>query len=548
MDNPEARDDRAQIAALEHEVRELRATLQRFRNEQVSGEGETPALGIRHRRARYRIGEHGQVDIAIAREFAENIIDTMRESILVLRKDLRIEGANHSFYTTFKVTPEETLGRNLSEIGDGQWDVPELRARLDELVQRRRKMIEGFEVQRRFPVIGDRVMLLNARKLVQHPWRAPRVLLAILDVTERRQAAREREHALAQLTATIDAIADGLIIYDTEGCIVRMSAVAEEMLGAVSPDKNGVGIREFPAVLNAETSDGVPIPPDAFPAIRALQGETVYGEIMALHTSERTYWISASAAPMRAMDGTLLGAVLDFADITPLHELQERQQLYLHMVSHDLRNPLAVIHGHGQVLETIIEECGGDERLLDSVKTIVGSTRLMSVLIQDLVDLARAEGEQLQLICQPVLLHDYLADLLLRQAAVLDTERIVTAVPADLPPVTADPDRLERIFVNLLSNALKYSGPDTPVTVRARRQDGEVEVSVADRGLGIAPEDLPHLFERFYRAKGERGTEGIGLGLYITRLLVEAHGGRIRVESEPGQGSTFSFTLPVPDR
>ena len=118
-------------------------------------------------------------------------------------------------------------------------------------------------------------------------------------------------------------------------------------------------------------------------------------------------------------------------------------------------------------------------------------------------------------------------------------------VPDDLPPVFADYARLERIVINLLTNALKYSSPETPVIIRAQQQGAMVGVSITDHGRGITPEDISHLFEQFYRAKREHGTEGIGLGLYITKRLVEAHGGHIRVESEVGKGSTFSFTLPV---
>ena len=99
--------------------------------------------------------------------------------------------------------------------------------------------------------------------------------------------------------------------------------------------------------------------------------------------------------------------------------------------------------------------------------------------------------------------------------------------------------------MNLLTNALKYSSEETPVVVRARLKDGTVLVSVQDFGVGISPQDLPHLFQRYYRAKTDRKAEGIGLGLYITKQLVEAHGGRIWVESTVGEGSTFFFTLPA---
>lgn len=159
--------------------------------------------------------------------------------------------------------------------------------------------------------------------------------------------------------------------------------------------------------------------------------------------------------------------------------------------------------------------------------------------------MARAEGGQLILNRQQVLLDSYLTDLLACSGTALDTRRIRLEIPADLSPVYADYDRLERIVINLLSNALKYSPAESPVIVRARQADGQVEVAIQDFGVGISQEDREHLFERFYRAGSERKTEGVGLGLYISRTLVEAHGGRIWVESEPGKGSTFFFSLPI---
>jgi signal transduction histidine kinase len=127
----------------------------------------------------------------------------------------------------------------------------------------------------------------------------------------------------------------------------------------------------------------------------------------------------------------------------------------------------------------------------------------------------------------------------------MDVGRVDIDVPAGLPDVAADTDRLERILTNLLTNALRYSFPETRVLVKARRTDKGVVISVTDKGVGIAPADLPRVFERFYRVKDAGKPEGLGLGLYITKMLIEAHGGRIWVESELGKGSTFYFTLPL---
>ena len=167
----------------------------------------------------------------------------------------------------------------------------------------------------------------------------------------------------------------------------------------------------------------------------------------------------------------------------------------------------------------------------------------MNAMIQDLVDSARLEAGQLKLDEKPIEMRSFLDEVLERNT-VVDRSRIVTDIPPDLPPILADPNRLERIFINLLSNALKYSPPDTIVMVRSMLVEKEVQTSVTDQGVGISTDDLPHIFERFFRTTSTKA-EGLGLGLYITRMLVEAHGGRVWVESEQGKGSTFYFTLPL---
>jgi len=180
-----------------------------------------------------------------------------------------------------------------------------------------------------------------------------------------------------------------------------------------------------------------------------------------------------------------------------------------------------------------------------SLEAIDRSVKRMDVMLQDLVDVTRLESGQFLLKCEAVNLPRYLDDLLQQVRMVLEITRIQVDIPDDLPSVSADYARLERILVNLLSNALKYSNPDTPVRVQAKLQDNAVVIAVTDQGRGIPPKVIPHLFERFYRIPSERKAEGIGLGLYITRVLVEAHGGQIRVESTVDKGSIFSFTLPV---
>ena len=232
--------------------------------------------------------------------------------------------------------------------------------------------------------------------------------------------------------------------------------------------------------------------------------------------------------------------------VTELHALQQWQEDLLSIVSHDLRNPLAVIHGYNALLKETIAQRGIDGDLTLSSNAIERNVYLMRMMLQDLLDSSGSPSQRVVLACTAVELPAYLHDFLRRSSGIISGNRITLDVPAALAPVSADSNRLERILWNLLSNALKYSASDSPVCLRARQDKQEMVISVSDQGAGIAPEDLPHLFERYYRTEaGRRKAEGVGLGLYITKLLVEAHGGRIWVDSQPGYGSTFSFTLPL---
>lgn len=364
---------------------------------------------------------------------------------------------------------------------------------------------------------------------------------------QHRLAARtvERERLLVEMDATISSIADGIIIYGPEGRIVRLNPAAERMLG-YTPEVLPLPMEEWARRLRVETAEGKPFRREDLPPVRALRGETVRGVVVVLRRPpDRVIWANVGAAPILSGDGRLLGAVVSYSDITRLRELQEQRDDLIRAVSHDLRTPLTVIQGQAQMVRRLAERPDQQDRLKRSAEAIQTGARRMNSMIQDLVDSVRLEAGQLRMECVPVDLRAFVLDLEGRVAGVLDMDRVRVEIPEGLPPVSADPSRLERIFINLLSNALKYSPPETEVTVTAERRGGMVQVSVSDRGVGIAPDDVPHLFQRYYRAKGTRKAEGLGLGLYITRMLVEAHGGKIWVESELGKGSTFSFTLPV---
>jgi PAS domain S-box-containing protein len=224
--------------------------------------------------------------------------------------------------------------------------------------------------------------------------------------------------------------------------------------------------------------------------------------------------------------------------------LRARDDL-LHTVSHDLRQPLTVISGYAQMLQRALAQEDADDRKREGVDAIVANAQRLGSLIADLVDSARIEAGQFVLDRELLQLGPFLRAVINRTTAIDDGGRLHLELPEKSLAASADPSRLERAIVNLIGNAIKYSPDGAPVIVSLRAIGSEAVVSVVDQGPGVTPEQQRHLFERFYRAEESVEVEGLGLGLYITRLIIESHGGRVWVESEPGSGSTFSFSLPL---
>ncbi|HEY3445157.1 MAG TPA: ATP-binding protein [Myxococcales bacterium] len=351
--------------------------------------------------------------------------------------------------------------------------------------------------------------------------------------------ARER----AQLQAVLESVPDGLIAYGSRGEILRTNERARHLAPHLTPEALALPIEQRVRRWPVDDEAGRPLAPGESPAERALRGEVVHSVTLRIpppDEDEPERWLSASAAPIRLEGGEVTGAVVTLADVTDLRRLQQHQESLIRMVSHDLRTPLSTVTMQAEMLlrRTTDPEC------LRRAKTIKTGAHRMEVMIKDLVDSARQETGHLTLDLRPTDLPEFLENLRARLSGVLAMERVQVHSAGRLPLVLADADRLERILVNLVSNALKYSEPDAPVVVECRPERRGVEVAVIDRGVGIDAGELPHIFERYYRATRTKGTEGLGLGLSITRMLVAAHGGRIKVESTPGLGSTFTVWLP----
>jgi signal transduction histidine kinase len=297
-------------------------------------------------------------------------------------------------------------------------------------------------------------------------------------------------------------------------------------------------------------------------AAHVSQPEQVFSELHAAAAEPETTPIvelTLASSPPRTLQarffsigdtgGGSLGMGLLLRDITREKELDEMKSQLLSTVSHELRTPLASIKGFATTL--LREDVEWDEASRHEFLSIIDkeSDRL-SELIGNLLDMSRIEAGTLRMEPEPTDLHPILEETVAGFRMMTHDHRFHLRLPSSLPLAMADPRRARQVLRNLVENAVKYSPEGGPITIRAEVRADAIQISVADQGIGIDPQQLNSVFDRFYQvdSASTRKVGGSGLGLSICRAIVEAHHGEIWAESQPGVGSTFYFTLPVAPR
>lgn len=371
------------------------------------------------------------------------------------------------------------------------------------------------------------------------------ITAVIRDVTERarllereREARAEAEAERARLRTILESAPHGILFVQAESGRLEANPEAVRLFGR----EPGGDAEPYADLLRAP--DGRPLPAEELPLSRALRGEIVPDEeLLVVRLDGWRVSVLASAAPVRG-PGEPAGAVVAFQDISALKELERLREEWASVIAHDLRQPLSVITFSASLMGRMLgEEVHFDVwRTLEDMLVAAGN---LDKMVNDLLDVSRLEARRLSLERRPVALPTLVREAAGRMAGTTGERRVRVEVRGEVPPVLADPGRVEQVLGNLLSNAARYGDPGAEILVEVEQEDGGARVSVTNQGPGIPPKQLPRLFARFYRVGGDREEgAGLGLGLYISKGLVEAHGGRLWAESAPGF-TTFRFTLPA---
>jgi signal transduction histidine kinase/CHASE2 domain-containing sensor protein len=378
-------------------------------------------------------------------------------------------------------------------------------------------------------------------------WRLPHGVewkARVLGVLNRRLLARARF-----VDRALRAVEDGLVVADVSGRIAFANPRAAEILGL--PDRALVGSDLFQRLAEAERPGGA----DELEVLRTARETlmrliigraSVEREIMVGDASPRYYILRLSAVTTGDDGGgEILGLVASLSNVTQQHELQEMKSDVMALVTHEMLTPLTAIQGMSEVLAQFEVQA---ERRREMHLAINDEAKRLSQMITKYMDITKLESGAHPLRLAPTRLTPLIERvlLLLNPVAARRDISIVSRLSPGLPALLADGDLIAQALTNLIANAIKYSPAKTEITVAARDEGPGLLVEVSDHGYGIAADVLPHIFEKFYRVPSVQDTDvpGTGLGLALVREIVELHGGRVTVHSEPGVGSTFSARLP----
>jgi signal transduction histidine kinase/CheY-like chemotaxis protein len=531
-----------------------RVMLLNARKLQAGHHGELLVLAMEDVTERRR----SEADLKAIETYAQNIVDTVREPLLILDTTLRVRSGNRAFYQTFQVSLQETENRLIYELGNGQWDIPDLRTLLEDIVPKS-SVFNDFQLEHDFPSIGRRVMLLNARKL-QAGHHGELLVLAMEDVTERRRSEADLKAIETYAQNIVDTVREPLLILDTT-LRVRSGNRAFYQTFKVS-------LEETEDRLIYELGNGQWDIPDLRTLLEDIVPmSSVFNDFQLEHdfpSIGRRVMLLNARKLQAGHHGELL--VLAMEDVTERRRAEEEvakakeaaetanrtKSLFLANMSHELRTPLNAILGYSEMLQEealeleLVSEFGAD------LEKINGAGKHLLALINDILDLSKIEAGKMELFLETF-------DLTKMIDEVASTIRPMVEKNANILQITRAPHlgamhgdqiKVRQALFNLLSNAVKFTHEGN-IHLEAGRQpmDGAdwILFRVTDSGIGLGPEQIVKLFQDFTQADASttRKFGGTGLGLALTRRFCQMMGGDVTVHSVAGEGSVFTIMLPA---
>ena len=514
-------------------------------------------------------------------EYAESIIDTVREPLIALDQELRVVSVSRSFYEVFQVKPEETVGQLIYDLGNKQWNIPQLRELLETILPQK-ATFDNYEVEHDFTTIGRRIMLLNARQIQRASGKERIILLAIEDITERKEIEAGLEKTRQELAvikiaadevseyaeSMINTVREPLIVLNQDLRVVTAShsfyeffqVNAEETMGQLIYD---LGNKQWDIPQLRELLETILPQKATFDNYEVEHDFTTIGRrIMLLNArqiqrasgKERIILLAIEDITERKkIEAGLERAHEELKELAiELDRTSRVKSEFLANMSHELRTPLNSIIGFSEVL---YDETFGplNEKQNKYVHNVLTSGKHLLLLINQILDMAKVESGKMKLALSILPIKDLLNEISMLVADMVSKKKLqmLLEIAEDLPNVEADELKVKEIIYNLLSNAVKFTPEGGKIGMRAKIDDAEIEIVVWDTGEGIAPENMGKLFEGFFRVDTpySRVTEGTGLGLPLSKKLVELHGGKFFVESGGlNKGTSVRFTLPIISR
>lgn len=376
----------------------------------------------------------------------------------------------------------------------------------------------------------------NDRELLQSF--ADQAAIAVHNAQLYTQIRREKQ----RMDALLDSAADGMLIMEPNHLIERCNPAFAQIWGDKIENIQG---RSHDEIIRWVSRDqGVTLEEAEVGGWPLTAHATLYVEGDIDRPSGVPLSVGITYAPLISSEGNLLNIIATIRDITHFREAEELKSTFISVISHELKTPVALIKGYTGTLRRD-DVSWDDEIVQDSLEVIEEEADHLTSLIENLLDASRLQAGGLNLNLADLGFEKFAERLAERFRTQSGKHSIVVDFPQDFPVVLADEDRLSQVLSNLISNAIKYSPDGGEIRISGQMRADQVIICVQDEGPGIAPGDIPHIFDRFYRAEeASRTTKGAGLGLYLTRAIIEAHNGRIWVEPRPGVGARICFSLP----